>query len=398
MNKYLFIFFLLLPLSTHSQSELSTIKKIGENVYISSTFDECHEINYWFRKCMANDLFTFYRVSIISNSADTTVVNEACSDNIGPLYIQGGGWCGGNHLFADGKTKTAETFSIKLYADGWNISSDTTFKARTIKFEIRNHIFNPLSARKEENKVYFTDTLCIENVNYTINSSSIQVDLSHDYTNLIPVTIVKYYGMQSMFKGENQLLTPLGEYASWTDIDKTGRFKKKDFPRFNRYIEKNDSYFQSSYLFNRGLGTHSELPDNDVIFIGNSWTKCYHKLLGDAHRLAGNYDSWSGVYTWVATPLLNTESAFAYDGFMDGKKVIFFSNNTKGDFTIPLPKDSENKRISIMENTSDTKIKKKNCFIYLSCNSPGSAIISLGSSTPLPTFPFYSQSTSHTLF
>ena len=365
-----------ISLSSYSQTELSIIKKTGEDVYISSMIDDRHVINYWFKKCMANDLFTFYRVSITSDSTDTQIVNEAYSDNIGPFNILEGGWCG-NHLFLDEKTKTAETFSIKLYADERSITTDTTLKAHTIKIEVKNYIINPLSAKERDNQLYFTDTLCTESVNYTVNGNSIQVDLSHDYTNRIPVIIEKYYGMQSMFENEKQLLTPSGEYPYWTDIEKVNRFKKKDFPRFNRYIEKGDSYFQSSFLLNRSLGTHNELPDDDVIFIGNSWTKCYHKLIGNVPRTAGDYDSWSGVYTWITTPLLDNESAFAYDGFIDGKRAIFFSNNIKGNFTIPFPDSTAYKKINSIENSSDSKIKRKNGFIYLSCNSPGSVIISL---------------------
>ena len=377
MNRLILIFFLLSPLSMQSHNGLCTIRKAGENVYVSSQIDDHHEINYWFKKCMANDLFTFYRVSVTSGTTGTTVVNEAYSDNIGPFEIRGGGWCGGNHLFTDEKTQTAETFSIKLYADGQSISSDTLLKAQIIKLEVKNRIFNPLSAEQTGDKTYFTDTLCIENVNYTIRGNSIQVDLSHDYINRTPVIITKYYGMQSMFKDENQLLTPLGKYPFWTNIHQTNRFKKQDFPRFNRYIEKGDFYFQASFLLNRSLGTHNELPDDDVIFIGNSWTKCYHKLIGNVPRTAGDYDSWSGVYTWITTPLLDNESSFAYDGFIDGKRAIFFSNNIKGNFTIPFPDSTIYKKINSIENSSDSKIKRKNGFIYLSCNSPGSVIISL---------------------
>ena len=377
MNRLILIFFLLSPLSMQSHNGLCTIRKAGENVYVSSQIDDHHEINYWFKKCMANDLFTFYRVSVTSGTTGTTVVNEAYSDNIGPFEIRGGGWCGGNHLFTDEKTQTAETFSIKLYADGQSISSDTLLKAQIIKLEVKNRIFNPLSAEQTGDKTYFTDTLCIENVNYTIRGNSIQVDLSHDYINRTPVIITKYYGMQSMFKDENQLLTPLGKYPFWTNIHQTNRFKKQDFPRFNRYIEKGDFYFQASFLLNRSLGTHNELPDDDVIFIGNSWTKCYHKLIGNVPRTAGDYDSWSGVYTWITTPLLDNESSFAYDGFIDGKRAIFFSNNIKGNFTIPFPDSTIYEKINSIENSSDSKIKRKNGFIYLSCNSPGSVIISL---------------------
>lgn len=377
MNRIILIICILASLPSYSHNELSIIKKTGESVYISSMIDNRHEINYWFKKCMTNDLFTFYRVSITSDSTNTQIVNEACSDNIGPFNIQKGGWCGGNHLYSDEKTKTAETFSIKLYADGRSITSDTTLKAHVIKIEVKNYIFNPLSAKEKDNQIYFTDTLCTETINYTVNGNSIQVDLSHDYTNTIPVTIAKYYGMQSMFKNEKQILTPSGEYASWTDIEKVSRFKKKDFPRFNRYIEKGDSCFQSSFLLNRGLGTHNELSDDDVIFIGNSWTKCYHKLIGNVQRTIGDHDSWNGVYTWITTPLLDNESAFAYEGFIDGKRVIFFSNNIKGNFTIPFPDSTVFKKINSIENSSDAKIKKKNGFIYFSCNSPGSVIISL---------------------
>ena len=103
MNRLILIFFLLSPLSMQSHNGLCTIRKAGENVYVSSQIDDHHEINYWFKKCMANDLFTFYRVSVTSGTTGTTVVNEAYSDNIGPFEIRGGGWCGGNHLFTDSR-------------------------------------------------------------------------------------------------------------------------------------------------------------------------------------------------------------------------------------------------------------------------------------------------------
>lgn len=375
MYRIISILLLLIPLLAYSQDEFSTIRKEGDNVFISSKIDNNHEINYWFKRCMANDLFTFYRVSISSDSADTKIVNEAYSDNIGPFEIEGGGWCGGNHLFMDEKTKTAETFSINLYGDGMLISSDTTLKVRNVMIEVQNYIYNPISAVEKDDKILFTDTLCIEKVTYIVQRNNIQVNLSHDYTNSIPVTVLKYYGMQSMFKGESHLLTPLGEYIYWTPIDKVDRFKKTDFPQFNRYIEKNEFSYQASFLFNKDLGTHNQLPADDMIFVGNSWSKCYHKLIGNAHKRMGDHDGWSGVYTWIAVPSLNTESAFAYDGIIDGKSAIFFSNNVKGNFTIPIPDSLKNSNINIIENRIDIKIKKKSGILYLQCHLPGSAII-----------------------
>lgn len=99
-----------ISLSSYSQNKLSIITKTGEDVYISSMIDDRHVINYWFKKCMANDLFTFYRVSITSDSTNTQIVNETYSDNIGPFNILEGGWCGGNHLFLDEKTHSRNIF------------------------------------------------------------------------------------------------------------------------------------------------------------------------------------------------------------------------------------------------------------------------------------------------
>ena len=376
MNRIIYMLFIFLPLLAYSQENSSTVRKIGENIHISSRIDQHHEINYWFKKCMANDLFTFYRVSILSDSVNIIIANEAhYSDNIGPFYIKDGGWCGGNHLFTDEQTKTAETFSVKLYADDHRITSDTTLVAQKIEFEVKNHIFNPVSAKTQKGIVSFTDTLCIENVIYTIIGNSIQVDLSHDYINKMPVRILRYYGMQSMFNDERYLLTPSGKYLHWTEINNVDRFKKKDFPRFNRYIEKSDSCFQASFLLNRGLGAHNELSGDDIIFIGNSWTKCYHKLIGNTYRFMGNHDSWSGVYTWFTKARLDTRHAFAYDGFIDGKKVIFFSNNANGNFSISIPENSKNKKMNIIDNTSGTKFRIMNDSIYFHCRFPGSTII-----------------------
>lgn len=83
MNRIIYMLFIFLPLLAYSQENSSTVRKIGENIHISSRIDQHHEINYWFKKCMANDLFTFYRVSILSDSVNIIIANEAhYSDNI----------------------------------------------------------------------------------------------------------------------------------------------------------------------------------------------------------------------------------------------------------------------------------------------------------------------------
>ena len=42
-----------------------------------------------------------------------TLLNEATSDNIGPFELMAGGWCGGNHSYADDNT-TRTAFTDKV--------------------------------------------------------------------------------------------------------------------------------------------------------------------------------------------------------------------------------------------------------------------------------------------
>ena len=49
-------------------SEEMRVKMTGEDLYISAKLDAGTDILYWFKKCMFNKLFTFYRVGTIANS------------------------------------------------------------------------------------------------------------------------------------------------------------------------------------------------------------------------------------------------------------------------------------------------------------------------------------------
>ena len=90
------------------------VKKSGKEFFIASRIDEEHVIVYNFRNCMFNDLFTFYKVSLLKDSGGiipsnfeklpAIILNESTSDNIGPFAVKLGGWCGGNH----GENRTKE--------------------------------------------------------------------------------------------------------------------------------------------------------------------------------------------------------------------------------------------------------------------------------------------------
>ena len=84
------------------------VRLAGENLYITAKLDAGHDIVYWFKRCLFNELYTFYRVGLIDNEEETasdplkeptTVLNLAYSDNIGPFAISGNGWCGANHSY-----------------------------------------------------------------------------------------------------------------------------------------------------------------------------------------------------------------------------------------------------------------------------------------------------------
>lgn len=372
MEKIFLILAMCIPFFSYSEN---WIEKKGENVTITSSLDSKHKIEYLFKRCMANNIYTFYTVSIINEYGGKSIANRAISDNIGPFEIKNGGWCGGNHLYKDNFTPTAETFDIKIIADDKCLHNDTSLNADRIIIKVANHIYNPQSAYLKGKDYLFNDTLCIENVNYLIDGNSIEVEVEHSYINKIPVEVSKYYGLQSMFVEEKFILTPLGKYDCWTKIENINRFKKKDFPKFNQFIEKNDSCFQSTYLLKEGLGSHKDVDNADVVFIGNSWSKSYHKLIGDKQRIAGENDSWKGVYTWGLLPLIDTNGIFAYTGRLKSKDVWFINILKKGEYMINLPENLKNKKIRIIEKSDNIIIKNQKNFIYFRTSKPVSSII-----------------------
>ena len=76
-------------------SEAMYVKRQGGDLYISAKLDGRTDITYWFRRCMFNELYTFYRVGITRNRAalpstqpeaePAVLLNSTYSDNIGPF-------------------------------------------------------------------------------------------------------------------------------------------------------------------------------------------------------------------------------------------------------------------------------------------------------------------------
>lgn len=259
-------------------SEAMYVKRQGGDLYISAKLDERTDITYWFRRCMFNELYTFYRVGITRNrtalpttqpeAEPAVLLNSTYSDNIGPFAIPGCGWCGGNHKYRERTARTARSEGYTLLADGNRIEGDTTLWANRVTVEAENVILDPTRPyRNAAGGEELRDTLCRESVTYTVRRNNIEVTASHRFCNAAPVTIAIYYGMQSMFEGETHVLTPGGAYTDWTEVAKASTFTKQEHPLFRRYVEKNRQGYQSTWLLPDGLGDHALLDGQDDIFI-----------------------------------------------------------------------------------------------------------------------------------
>lgn len=79
-----------------------------EQIFISRKFDDNNDFIIKFSKCMFNKLMTFQTIGlanayekIVNGDNFDVAYNMTSSDNIGPISINGGGWCGGNHSYLE---------------------------------------------------------------------------------------------------------------------------------------------------------------------------------------------------------------------------------------------------------------------------------------------------------
>ena len=391
MTKRLFFAFIFLSwhlVACSNGDSKMRVKITGEDLYISAKLDAETDILYWFKKCMFNELFTFYRVGTIANSmpAPTTlpdtspasVLNLAYSDNIGPFNITGYGWCGGNHPYLDEVTRTARNVGYHIYVDGKEIKEDMSALTKELKITVTNEIMNPSKADTSSGKTLLNDVLCIETVSYSVYRNNIQVSVSHEFQNESPVTVQMYYGMQSMFEKETHTLTAGGKYTDWTVQKEVSTFTKKEYPSFRRFIEKSVHAYQSSYLFADGLGNHEEIADDDIIFIGNSSNKTYHKIIANKEHKKGDVIHWSGVYTWFKSPVSDDDGLLCYEGIIDNQKVLFIDCKKSVNKMIQLPDGYIKKTFTIREKSESITIagnKVTTQGLKIVSDGPGSCVI-----------------------
>ena len=289
------------------------------------------DIRIDFAPCMANQLFTFSEVAI-----DSTVVNRTGSDNIGPFGVAGGGWSGGNHTNkdADGKEmRSARTESVQVYTDGQpiDLAQPDTIACGVLTVQVVNTLFMPAD----------TVRFCTETMIYTVSGNSIDVQASHTFFNPQPVLVDRYYGMQSMMIGETEMLTPGGAYRSWTPIGDVDRFDHASAPDFCLFVEHSPAGYQACWMDSAtGLGDRHMVDASDWVFIGNSWSKAYHKLIGSRKISAGDTTSWHGVYSWFKEPLLDgargADGHYAFPPSIAGQPVVFYTDKTGKTILTPV--------------------------------------------------------------
>ncbi|MCM1067905.1 MAG: hypothetical protein NC418_10070 [Muribaculaceae bacterium] len=300
----------------------------GKLTYTSDGTDASGSIGISFARCMANNLFTFSSITV-----DGTEVNHTDSDNIGPFLIPSG-WTGGNHTNPSNGTemRSARTESVEVELDGKPLDITKRQKAEGDVLTIK--VVNTLLMPASETRVFARETMT-----YTVAGNSVEIYAQHEYMEPLPQLVDRYYGMQSMFMGETEILTPGGEYFIWTPVAGVNRFSKASAPNFCTFVEHSPTAYQAAWMDRSyGLGSRNCVADDDVVFIGNSYTKSYHKLMGSYTVHQGDVTRWHGIYTWFKTPETDecraaAPGVFAYRGYSGGKPALF-SIDAEGHMTI----------------------------------------------------------------
>lgn len=313
MKKILLLLFIVSGVFVSQAAKISYTTQ-GEITYSETT--DWGDIDISFKKCMANKLFTFYYVKL-----NGKVLNQTSSDNIGPFFADWA-WMGGNHPYHD--FNSANTLSFKAYVNDIELTEGETVDADVLTIKVKNEIL-------------YTDgnVFAYEYMTYHVSGNSIEVIGEHTYEyDKKTVNINRYYGMQSMFEGETEILTPGDPSGVWHKITNTSGdtykidIKKKDAPDFCTFIEHNNYGYQASYMLREDLGKRDWVSDNDIVFTGNNWAKSYHKIIGDHVVSKGMTSRWHGIYSWFDEPIKDNcrskdqDLTFEYGAYIQGEPVI----------------------------------------------------------------------------
>lgn len=349
----------------------------GESLYIAYLLGTTEYV-YWFKECMSNELYTFYRVgyrTVTRNYADTdgisslsgiTLLNSTGSDNIGPLGFNDGGLVGGNHLWNNDtelRVKTAKTDSYTIYVNGKQMVAGDKIYTDKVIVKVVNTLYDPAET-PTAGQAILTIPASTETVVYEVSENNIFVSVNQHLADNCNNILNRYYGMQSMFGDSDHpesYITPRGQYTDW-QAAANASFIKSSYPDFNRFVEKNSNGYQSTYLLPSKYGLHDKLRNNQKIW-DYAGSKAYHHLffVNDfTEATPGLSFTWSGIYTFFASPIIDNSDALVYSGIINGKQAIFA--NAKRACTINIPLQDYTGR-AITEVERDTTITTDNAFV-----------------------------------
>lgn len=324
------------------------VKNTDNGLLIASLVGDV-EHTFWFKRCMFNNLFTFYHVGVrnkqgdaadtdgIEADVDVTILNNAASsDNIGPVDVTVDGTTlisGGNHSHREnGVTKTARTDSVSVSVDGIPLKRGTKVYGRVVDIEVVNTLFDP-SPASDTSVAILTTPMVKEVVRYRVSGNSIMADVEHTW--LMAGNNVSYHGFQSMFMFEKKLLMPKGQYPTWVnkdDLASTWYFTREDYPDFRCYVERDaNDWCQCNYLRPTYKGDRS-LIGNKLVFT-RSGSKDYHQIIRYFNIAQGDVVRWQGVYAWFKL-VHDTSDYTAWKCDVDGREAWMIAMKGAAEVTI----------------------------------------------------------------
>ena len=224
-----FLIAALLPLLFCYAADAAKIRTTPSGILTYTESTDQGDISITFKRCMANNLYTFYEVKL-----DGITVNSAQhSDNIGPFAVNGY-WMGGNHNDVTTKKPTANTVSFKIKVDEEPVTPPKTVEGKVLVIDVENELFY------SDGKKFAT-----EYMSYIVSGNSIEVYAEHVFEYPSTMTVSRYYGAQSMFV-PTEILLP-GKNTTWTssNVDAIDVYKS-EAPAFSTFIERSSLGYQAA--------------------------------------------------------------------------------------------------------------------------------------------------------
>lgn len=335
------------------------VKKIGDTCAILANYNSTYNLLIRFKYCLANHIYTFSEVGLLAKSKnrllenidiqlDTVIQSQLVSDCIGPI-IMNYGWCGGNHLFSDGTTKTANSEYYKISINDVEISDNILYETDELIVETKNNIYNYSLLPSVQ------DAILNETVVYRIKKTNIEVFVEHAFVKNAVVST--YYGMQANdFSNTWQKKI----YAAHSNSDLLQDFVANMnfgavslYPNLEKVISCNDdkTICLSMFLNNVGLSESrtSRMDDGKQVFFVSDLKKQYYTLINKAEsKIAGDSYFWSGCYSFFDNSENESGVLFNHEICIGGRLVKSMDIQNSGSFDIKLAEDF-GKKISIIK-------------------------------------------------